>query len=44
MRTTAVGSGRFENPPDDSGLRESATAHSSARIDGNVLHKNTAPQ
>ncbi|KAJ5561693.1 hypothetical protein N7535_003844 [Penicillium sp. DV-2018c] len=43
QRTTNVGSGRFENPPDNSGLRESATAESSARIDGEELHKNTAP-
>ncbi|KAJ5135513.1 uncharacterized protein N7515_004791 [Penicillium bovifimosum] len=43
QRATAVGSGRFERPPDDSGLRESATAGSSARIDGEQLHKNTAP-
>ncbi|CAI7623422.1 unnamed protein product [Penicillium bialowiezense] len=42
-RTTAVGSGRFEFPPDNSGLREGASAHSSARVDGNVLHTNTAP-
>ncbi|KAJ5332314.1 uncharacterized protein N7506_006097 [Penicillium brevicompactum] len=36
-RTTAVGSGRFD------GLREGASAHSSARVDGNVLHTNTVP-
>ncbi|KAJ5301307.1 hypothetical protein PENANT_c023G03849 [Penicillium antarcticum] len=43
QRTTAVGSGRFEFPPDNSGLREGATAASSARIDGQELHKTTAP-
>ena len=43
QRTTAVGSGRFEFPPDNSGLREGASASSSARVDGNVLHTNTVP-
>ncbi|KAJ5852390.1 uncharacterized protein N7529_011775 [Penicillium soppii] len=37
QRTTAV------VPPDNSGLREGAAASSSARVDGNVLHTNTAP-
>ncbi|KAJ5985959.1 hypothetical protein N7522_013155 [Penicillium canescens] len=43
QRTTAVGSGRFELPPDNSGLREGATAGSSARVDGQELHQTTAP-
>ncbi|CDM33142.1 hypothetical protein DTO013E5_5673 [Penicillium roqueforti] len=43
QRTTNVGSGRFEYPPDNSGLREGAAASSSARIDGKELHKSTAP-
>ncbi|KAJ6091230.1 hypothetical protein N7467_003199 [Penicillium canescens] len=43
QRTTAVGSGRFEFPPDNSGLREGATAGSSARVDGQELHQTTAP-
>ncbi|OGE56506.1 hypothetical protein PENARI_c003G07449 [Penicillium arizonense] len=43
QRTTAVGSGRFELPPDNSGLREGATAGSSARVDGQELHQSTAP-
>lgn len=43
QRTTAVGSGRFEFPPDNSGLREGAAASSSARVDGKELHTNTVP-
>jgi cytoskeletal protein RodZ len=43
QRTTGVGSGRFEFPPDNSGLREGAAASSSARVDGNEMHKTTAP-
>ncbi|OQE34624.1 hypothetical protein PENCOP_c016G06296 [Penicillium coprophilum] len=43
QRTTGVGSGRVEFPPDNSGLREGAAAGSSARIDGKQLHKTTAP-
>ncbi|KAJ5375781.1 hypothetical protein N7517_007787 [Penicillium concentricum] len=42
-RTTDVGSGRLEFPPDNSGLREGAAASSSARVDGKQLHKTTAP-
>ncbi|KAJ6178554.1 hypothetical protein N7519_009015 [Penicillium mononematosum] len=43
QRTTDVGSGRFEFPPDNSGLREGAAASSSARVDGKEMHKTTAP-
>ncbi|KAJ5247979.1 hypothetical protein N7489_002677 [Penicillium chrysogenum] len=43
QRTTDVGSGRFEFPPDNSGLREGAAASSSARVDGEEMHKTTAP-
>lgn len=43
QRTTGVGSGSVEFPPDNSGLREGAAATSSARVDGAQLHKNTVP-
>lgn len=43
QRTTGVGSGAVEFPPDNSGLREGAAAGSSARVDGNELHQSTAP-
>ncbi|KAJ5793734.1 hypothetical protein N7457_000333 [Penicillium paradoxum] len=43
QRTTGVGSGGVEFPPDNSGLREGAAASSSARVDGKELHTNTVP-
>ncbi|KAJ5937763.1 hypothetical protein N7454_004105 [Penicillium verhagenii] len=46
QRTVNVGSGGVSGPisyDPNSGLEGSTTAQSSVRVDGNALHKNTAP-